>query len=517
MFVPLVSIYPITLIGFTIDVKRSLGPERVSLEMRAEWRIVIFALILLFAHGDVSGQSSVGPDRGRVRGQVWTPRRIREADLTTKLRSILAPESMVRFNLDLYLADQERETTRRISEGEFEHLIYYILQARRFTNHVPVEPALSAFDYVQTMDPVERSRFLDGQDVGVSPPRSAQVRIDDFLSVVKRNEQPPDERLEYFRRLVGSAGGDTLRPVRMLHREYARTMRFLYRKEFATRQVGIEKQAGFVAQLYRQRAHSTDTQIESGFGVDLALATLGEMEPRPVLARILVVGPGHDLAPRTGFLDALPPQSFQPFSLIDSVFRHRLARSGQLNLHCIDINPRVVSHLSRLAGRTVQLDLVSGISARAGVSFTTEFRDYFASLGTVIGRRMPFYPAVGTVPLPDGHLTGRIEVGPLVTGLISADRLNIIGERYDPSPQFDLVVVTNVFPYFETRLELPLAMANLAAMIRPGGYLIHNELSIATAPIFTVVGLPMIQARTMTIATTAREPLFDGVAVHRRE
>jgi hypothetical protein len=130
---------------------------------------------------------------------------------------------------------------------------------------------------------------------------------------------------------------------------------------------------------------------------------------------------------------------------------------------------------------------------------------------------MPFYPVVGTVPLPDGHLTGRIEVGPLVTGLISADRLNIIGERYDPSPQFDLVVVTNVFPYFETGLELPLALANLAAMIRPGGYLIHNELSIATAPIFTVVGLPMIQARTMTIATTARDPLFDGVAVHRRE
>ena len=493
--------------------------------MEVEWRTVIFALFLLLAPDLVSGQSSVGLPNGRVPA----PRTIRETDLTTRWKSSIAPEILAGFELDAFLADLQPATARRISDGEFEHLVYYILQSRLFTNRAPVEPALSAFDFVQAMTTVERRRFLDGaeaQESGASLPPGARGRIDDFLRAVKGNQHPQDERFGYFRRLVGTAGGDISRLVRMLHREYARTMRFLYRKEFSVRQVEMERRADFVAQLYRQRAHSTDTQIESGFGVDLALAALAApgapgapraRQPRPSFSRVLIVGPGHDLAPRTGFLDALPPQSFQPFSLIDSLLRYGLSRSGQLGLHCIDINPRVIDHLSGLAGRTVQLDLVSGIAERGGVLFTQEFRDYFAGLGSAIGRVRPFQPAKGTPPFPDGHLTGRLEVGPPVTGLITAGRLNIISERYDPSPQFDLVVVTNVFPYFEAGIELPLALANLSAMIRPGGYLIHNELSVATAPVFRAVGLPMVQARTLTIATTPREPLFDGVAIHRRE
>lgn len=489
--------------------------------MKAEWRAVILALFLLLAPDLVSGQASVGFPNGRVP----VPRTIRETDLTPKWKRSIAPAILAQFNLDAFLADLQPATARRISEGEFEHLIYYILQARRFTTHAPVEPALSAYDFVAAMTTADRRRFLDG-DPGVdqevadwrrfAPPPSARARIDDFVRAVRREENPSDERLAYFRRLVGHVAPDLPGLGRLLHREYARTMRFLYRKEFSVRQVEMERRADFVAQLYRQRAHSTDTQIESGFGVELALATLaapGAMQPRPVFSRILIVGPGHDLAPRTGFLDGLPPQSFQPFSLIDSLLRHGLSRFGQLSLHGIDINPRVIDHLSGLAGRTVQLDLVSGIAERGGVLFTQEFRDYFAGLGSAIGRRL----ATATTAVPDGHLRGRLEVGPAVAGLISAARLNIISERYDPSPQFDLVVVTNVFPYFEAGIELPLALANLSAMIRPGGYLIHNELPLATAPVFRAVGLPMVQARTLTIATTPREPLFDGVAIHRRE
>jgi hypothetical protein len=53
-------------------------------------------------------------------------------------------------------------------------------------------------------------------------------------------------------------------------------------------------------------------------------------------------------------------------------------------------------------------------------------------------------------------------------------------------------VVTNVFPYFES-IELPLAVANLAAMLGPGGWLVHNELPIIGEAIFQAAGLPVEQ------------------------
>jgi hypothetical protein len=33
-------------------------------------------------------------------------------------------------------------------EGEFDHLVYYVLQSKSFTSVKPVEPALSAAQYV---------------------------------------------------------------------------------------------------------------------------------------------------------------------------------------------------------------------------------------------------------------------------------------------------------------------------------------------------------------------------------
>ena len=46
-------------------------------------------------------------------------------------------------------------------------------------------------------------------------------------------------------------------------------------------------------------------------------------------------------------------------------------------------------------------------------------------------------------------------------------------ERLGGGP-FDLVVATNILPYFDDG-ELMLAMTNIAAMLAPGGVFLHNE------------------------------------------
>ncbi len=50
-----------------------------------------------------------------------------------------------------------------------------------------------------------------------------------------------------------------------------------------------------------------------------------------------------------------------------------------------------------------------------------------------------------------------------------------------PDKQFDLVIGTNIFVYYGT-LEQSLARANIGTMIKPGGFLLSNEILPNTAP-----------------------------------
>ena len=101
--------------------------------------------------------------------------------------------------------------------------------------------------------------------------------------------------------------------------------------------------------------------------------------------------------------------------------------------------------------------------------------------------------------------------------VLTAETLNIVTDRLR-GPAFDLVIATNVLPYFDD-LELALAMSNIAAMMVPGGVLLHNEGRPILGDITTAVGLPFEQSRHVTIATVrgATAPLADSVFLHRKD
>jgi SAM-dependent methyltransferase len=58
---------------------------------------------------------------------------------------------------------------------------------------------------------------------------------------------------------------------------------------------------------------------------------------------------------------------------------------------------------------------------------------------------------------------------------------NIVLERTDDGP-FDLIVATNVLVYYDA-FEQALALANVAKMLRPGGFLLTNYAVSPLAPI----------------------------------
>lgn len=413
---------------------------------------------------------------GMLEGQ--TKRRLQAADL---------PHSWTgsRTDFDRLIGELEQRSKDRLNQGQNDHLIAYVLQSRRFTNEPAIEPALSAMEFVRN---------------GSGPiPDNVSRRIDAFLKTSRRPDS--DERTRYFQEILGGRG----KPY--LIGEYARAMRFLYEKE--TKQAANLPPAG----LYQERGYASDTQVEATFAVWTALAVLKSLEPALKIHSVLVVGPGIDLAPRTGLIDVLPPQSYQPFAVADGLLSLGMAVPGRLRVHAVDINPLVVRFFEAFPRSHKELALVSGLRRN---QLSSDFLHYFENLGRHIGKES----ALDLPPDLTSHLSKSLIIQDDVARNVTAGELNILTDRYDPSPAYDLVVVTNVLVYFNS-VELRLALANIHSMLRPGGYLVHNEPRLELELASRDLGLVPIQGRTIRISDDRisaknEKPLLDSFVIQKR-
>jgi hypothetical protein len=418
-------------------------------------------------------------------------RTIVPADVPAELRGRLPGDSASEQAFFEYVASLQRETERRERDGEYEHLVYYLLQSRQFTELPPIEPALSA-------------QQLLHQRGAAAPqaPEPVRRRVADFVEAVSGN--PSEPRLAYFKRLLQQKRPATKLEERLLC-EYARVMEFLYAKEFlAEERTDPQQREAYLASLYQKRGHSTDTQVEAGFAVAQALAVL-KARGAAQLERVLIVGPGLDFAPRTDLLDSLPPQSYQPFAVADALLALGLADAQRLRVDCVDVNQRVLDHYRGLRGAAPRLRLVSGIPLRGEARLDDEFRDYFERLGRSIGEQSPLEQ-----PVP-GRLGKTLAVRREIAARIGAAELDIVTERYAPSPGYDLVVITNVLGYFDPAQQA-LALANIESMLKPGGRLIHNEPQTSLVDAAQALGLALVDARSVRLGSA----LFDRVLIHEK-
>jgi chemotaxis methyl-accepting protein methylase len=113
-------------------------------------------------------------------------------------------------------------------------------------------------------------------------------------------------------------------------------------------------------------------------------------------------------------------------------------------------------------------------------------------------------------------LRTRVRVNQAAARSLQAATLDIVTERLTDE-RFDLIVATNILPYFGDT-ELALAVTNISAMLAPGGVFLHNEARPVLGDLTTALGMPFVQSRHATIASVkgAPAPLFDSVWLHRR-
>lgn len=441
-------------------------------------------------------------DHTRARAVLW-------ADLQPAVQKRLSAAGVDdELSFAAFREAHERRTRERVREGDLDALVYYTLQSNAFTGEPPIEPAIAAKAFTDRLDAESRRRFLSADAVPADRVPDPVRRRFRALVPALRNP-PPGSRLAFFRDLVDREAAAAPRLDVFLLEQYVRAMRFLYEKEFAAsdRPAGAEA----VAALYRERGLSTDTAVEAGYLVHLGLATLQRLDQARRIRRVLVVGPGLDLAPRTGLLEVGPPETYQPFAVIDSLVALGLARADNLAVTCVDVNPWVVEHLNHLRDRGVSLTLVSGIGDTEQVTMQEEYRSYFTGLGAATGDVRP------VTTLPDryrGRLRKSVIIRPAVLRVVDAVNLDIVTRRLQ-GDAFDLVVATNVFAYLDD-VSLSLALANIAAMVGPGAVLLHNEDRGIVRDVTAEIGLPLQHARRAVIATVrgAATPLYDGIFLH---
>ena len=386
---------------------------------------------------------------------------------TAPLHARLEARGLTPASFPSYVEGLRQAHARRVREGDLDHLVFYFLQSTSFTPLPSIEPALGAKALVEGLGEQEREKFLRTGEAArshVSP--AVQSRIARLL--VALGAPTRDPRLLYFGELIKATFVDPAERAPALAREYLRVMRFVYQKEFVAQR--SSRPADAVADLYRSRGLSTDTAVEAGYTVSIGLGIMKSLEPDRRIRRVLIVGPGLDLAPRTALLEVGPPESYQPWAIMDALVSHGLATLGDLEVVAADINPRVVSHLRRAHDAPPRLNLVSEIRDSETVTLSADYRDYFATLGRAIADGSAPPTSSKTV---NGHLRSTVRVGPAAARALDAETLDIVTERLDGKP-FDLIVATNILPYFDDG-ELTLAMSNVAAMLAPGGVFLHNE------------------------------------------
>jgi chemotaxis methyl-accepting protein methylase len=99
--------------------------------------------------------------------------------------------------------------------------------------------------------------------------------------------------------------------------------------------------------------------------------------------------------------------------------------------------------------------------------------EFWKSFGRRIGEET-------TARAPEGVDLRAVRVRPDVVLSIEPHDLNVIVERLVPTQddeRFDLIVATNVLVYYSV-FEQSLALANIAAMLRPGGVLLSNNVLV---------------------------------------
>ena len=333
------------------------------------------------------------------------------------------------------------------------------------------------------------------------------ARLDDLVTGM--TAPGTNERLRFARQVVerrgidlsNDAGKDKAREylVGVRERVIAETARHTREAESTRKAARGDAALERYATLYHDRGLSSDTSLPVDFAVDRALAALasGRDPAAAPVRRVAVIGPGLDFTDKAEGVDLYPPQTIQPFALIDSLLRSGLAKGTDIQLTAFDLSPRVIEHIRAASERGrggTPYDLQLPLARREpAAAWDLALVQYWRAFGGRIGREIP---SAGTAEGSPVQLRA-VRVRPEIVAALTAEDLDVVVQRMQRRERplnpldndgFDLILATNVLVYYD-RFEQALALANIGAMLRPGGVFVTYYLVLPNPPLEPVASI----------------------------
>ena len=384
-----------------------------------------------------------------------------------------------------WVTNHDQQTRARLTRGDEDTMVNFLVLGTSFTH----QPRFTAAEFARAAGGLVPSQL--------SPDNSPEsillfARVDDLMRGLAYPGN--NERLMFLSQFVEQQGyhphavfgvhpdlaerarlkGYVLANAGRVFREQER-LQLLY--DQARQKNNRPEDLAEVSTLYRSRGVSLDTSLWPNMALEESLKAMqasGVLTPGSV-RRAAVIGPGLDFTDKLGGYDFYPQQTLQCFALADSLFRLGLARPGELQLTTFDISQRVNDHLRR-ARRRAQAGqpYVVQLPRNAEASWNPASSLYWRQFGDQIGSQIaPIRP-----PVHAGSVETRaVQIRPAIVSIITPVDLNIVTQHLEVPPQegFDLIIATNVFAYFDSFEQL-LAVENAQRMLRPGGFLLSNNL-----------------------------------------
>lgn len=340
----------------------------------------------------------------------------------------------------------DKAIRRRLVEGDEDTLLNWLLLGRSFTTLAPLRLDGDADDLaVEAATTLIRGR-ADALALALETPGN-------------------DERRQFARALLEGRGlSFTTRSDRVAVRNYL--LGAIQRMFQGAARQPTRADAPTPTSPFEARGLSLDTTVSTNFAIEEALRALTTR--RRVVSgsvrRVAIVGAGLDFADKNTGFDFYPVQTLQPFAVLDTLRRLRLAPpSGHVEIAALDISARVLAHIARAreadAGYVLHLPL-----DRTG-RWSPGLRSYWNTLGDQIGT------PTSSATQADVH-TRAIRIPQAAVRTLVADDVNVIVAR-SRLGRFDVVIATNVLLYYSP-FDQALALSNIESMMNVGGVFLTN-------------------------------------------
>jgi hypothetical protein len=336
---------------------------------------------------------------------------------------IKVPAFSEETEFDGWIRERDADVRSRIDRGLDDSIGALVLTGASFTALPKIQNTGDAVNAAGDLTPAARNRAqafvqaIDEQDLE----RFDMVR--EFL----RRRKVPDEEVRAF--VIGSL------------------------RRFALEQAGFQRKHA-QSPTRMDGGIGCETSLLAGFAIEDSLANLKSRGAFPArIRRIAVIGPGLDFAG-----DMFPPQTIQPFAILDSVLRLGIAQPVDVEVTSFDLNPSVLMHIKTLPAKVRSGRYVLRLPGQAVSGWNAGANAYWQHFGESIGKAV------------EPHA---ITVKAQFAARLPAEELDIVTQTRE-APAFDMVVATNVFGYYNV-LEQAMALTNMAQMLAGGGIVLTNN------------------------------------------